>query len=67
MKHPLTAYREKNGLSIAALAARVDCSRQTIWRIENGKRMATMRLIVRLVMETKGAVSANDFMPEQVR
>lgn len=37
-KHPLTRYREKHGLSIAALAQQLECTDVTVWRYETGKR-----------------------------
>ncbi len=40
----LTALRDGNGLSQAALAARSKVDKQTIWRIENGKQGKTRTL-----------------------
>jgi predicted transcriptional regulator len=36
-KHPLTAYRKKNGLSIPDLAKATGASPVTIWRWETGR------------------------------
>lgn len=63
--HPLRAYREKHGLALEALARRVGRTRQSMSRIERGKQKPSLDLIDRLVSETGGAVSADDFLPSR--
>ncbi len=61
-KHPLTIYRENAGLSVAALAALADTSRQSIHRIETGKQTPSLGLVARLLKAADGELEANDFM-----
>ena len=44
-KHPLTAYREANEMTVGELATKLKVSRQTIWRWENEKRRPDDRLL----------------------
>lgn len=44
-KHPITAYRESENLSIGDLAAKLKVSRETVWRWENGKRRPDDKLL----------------------
>lgn len=44
-KHPLTAYREANEMTVGELATLLKVSRQTIWRWENEKRRPDDRLL----------------------
>jgi transcriptional regulator with XRE-family HTH domain len=63
MVHMLRVYRQQNKLSLAAVAAAVGVSKATIGRIEQGLQTPSLELMFRLVNETNGAVTPNDFMP----
>jgi transcriptional regulator with XRE-family HTH domain len=60
--HPLRAYRHRIGESLAAMARRIGTSKATLSRIETGKQNASLGLIVKLKAETKGELSADDFL-----
>ena len=47
-KNKLKEYREKNGLSQEALAAKTSVSRQTIISIEGGKYVPSLELSLKL-------------------
>lgn len=61
-KHPLTAYREKHGVSMEALAAIARTSRQTIFRIERFEQNPSIGLISKIIRATDGAIRADDFL-----
>ncbi len=61
MAHPLKDYREANGLTLEALAARVGVSAATLSRIEAGENLPSMSLVGRLKAET--GISADLFLP----
>jgi transcriptional regulator with XRE-family HTH domain len=63
MVHRLRIYRQQNKLSLAAVAAAVGVTKATIGRIEQGLQTPSLELMFRLVNETNGAVTPNDFMP----
>jgi transcriptional regulator with XRE-family HTH domain len=63
--HPLRAYRQRIGESLAALAERVGTSKATLSRIETGKQNASLTLIAKLKAEAKGQLSADDFLHEE--
>jgi transcriptional regulator with XRE-family HTH domain len=63
MAHPLKAYREANGLTLEALAARVGVSAPTISRIETGENLPSMALLGRLKAAT--GISADEFLPTE--
>jgi transcriptional regulator with XRE-family HTH domain len=63
MVHRLRIYRQQNKLSLAAVAAAVGVTKATIGRIEQGLQTPSLELMFRLVNETHGAVTPNDFMP----
>lgn len=60
--HPLRAYRRSLGESLAALARRIGTSKATLSRIETGKQNASLGLIAKLKAESKGQLSADDFL-----
>jgi transcriptional regulator with XRE-family HTH domain len=61
MVHRLRIFRHQNHLSLAAVAASVGVSKATIGRIEQGLQTPSLELMFRLVNETNGAVTPNDF------
>lgn len=65
MKHALTRFRERRGLSMAELARMAETSRQTIHRIENGDQWPSRDLMAKLKEVTGGAVTADDFLPTE--
>lgn len=62
MVHPLKAYRDREQVTAASLAARAGTSRQTIHRIESGQFAPSLDLLARIVTATDGSVSADDFL-----
>jgi len=58
--HPLAKFRARTGLSQAALAERVGCTRWMINRIEVGARRPSINLLQRLAAET--GVSTDDIL-----
>lgn len=60
--HPLTAYREANNLTKAALAELLDVSRASITRWEAGKRKPDRDELVKITHRT--GISARDLRPD---
>lgn len=58
-RHPLRAYRERNGLSLAAMAARIATAPSTLLRIEAGQNHASYELMTRIFDATAGTVTPN--------
>lgn len=65
VRHPLRAYRVEQQISLQALADAVGVTKPTMSRIERGKQKPSLDLIDRLVSETGGAVTADDFLPSR--
>lgn len=65
IKHPLTVYRERNSLTLKELASHVGVTPSTVWRWENRERAPRGRDVVKLIAATGGAVTANDFLPQE--
>lgn len=67
--HPLTAYRQRNGLTLAAFAAKVKppTTQATISRIESGSRQPTLTLLRQIVEATGREVTANDIVDFHTR
>jgi transcriptional regulator with XRE-family HTH domain len=59
--HPLTAYRKRADLTLEAFAARVGTTKSWLSRIEAHLVMPSTSLIERMVRESGGELSANDF------
>lgn len=59
----LREYRLSKGLSQDDVAKAVGVQKAMISRIEQGKRVASMGLVSRLVEWSKGELKADDFMP----
>ena len=64
-EHALLAYRRKTGLTLEALAERARTSRSMLSRVEQRKALPSLGLVSRLVAATGGAVSADDFLPNE--
>lgn len=62
--HPLRHYREKQGLSLDQLGARLRVSAATISRIEHRKQGVTLDLALRIEAETNSAVKPADLLIE---
>ncbi len=58
--HPLKQYLSDVQESVADFSARVGASRQTLYRIINGRQLPKPALARRIVEATGGAVSLND-------
>lgn len=61
----LREYRIEAGISQQAFADAVGVRKGTISRIENGTRVPSFSLLSRIVAQTNGRVTPNDFLPEQ--
>jgi Predicted transcriptional regulators len=61
MKHPLRTYRERFGVTLSDLSARVGCSVATLSRIEHGRRVPSLDLMRRIAEGTNNAITPNDF------
>lgn len=62
-KHPLTTFREKNGLSLVEMAERIDVTAPTVSRWENWQRTPRRDQMIKISVATRGVVTANDFFP----
>lgn len=60
MAHPLREFRDRNGLRLEDLAARVGASISMLSRIEAGRARPSFKLLKRLVEET--GTSADEFL-----
>lgn len=60
--HPLKAYRDRNGISLAKLAEAAGTTRQSLFRIEAGTQSPTLEMMARICAATDNEVTANDFM-----
>lgn len=63
----LREYRQAQGLSQEEFAKGVRVRKATISRIENGQRVPSVGLISRICEFSKGALTANDFVPSVQR
>ena len=64
IRHPVTAYRERHGLSLSQLAQRCEppMHKTQIYRIENGLRKPSFDQIVALVAACENAFTADDLI-----
>lgn len=60
--HPLTRYRQKYSLTLAAFAALVPTTKSTISRIESGYRQPGFALLRAIVAATRGELTADDII-----
>lgn len=60
--HPLTRYRQKHSLTLAAFAALVPTTKGTISRIESGHRQPGFALLRAIVAATRGELTADDLV-----
>jgi transcriptional regulator with XRE-family HTH domain len=60
--HPLTLYRQRHKLTLAAFAALAGTTQATISRIEGGTRLPRQAMLRRLVEATGREVTADDIM-----
>jgi DNA-binding XRE family transcriptional regulator len=68
MNHPLTAARKSAGLSQQALADLVECDRQTILRIENGRQTPSLGMVSKITTALRAnnvELSADAFLGER--
>jgi transcriptional regulator with XRE-family HTH domain len=61
----LDQYLSHIGVSDAEFGARIGRSRSAISRLRRGKTTPDWNTVSRIVVATNGAVTANDFLPEQ--
>jgi transcriptional regulator with XRE-family HTH domain len=61
-RHPLTRYRQRHGLTLAAFAKLVGTTKGTISRIETGTREPAVSLLRQIVAATRHEVSADDII-----
>jgi transcriptional regulator with XRE-family HTH domain len=60
----LPDYRKKHGVTLAAMAAKVECSIAQLSRIESGKSRASIELAGRIEAATDHEVSVADLRPD---
>lgn len=60
--HPLRQYRERNDVTLEALALQADISAPSLSRIETWQQTPSLATIARLIMASGGELCANDFM-----
>jgi len=58
----LSEWLQKHGVSQDEFADRIKCDRTSVTRYVNGRRMPRREVLARIVAETSGAVTANDFL-----
>lgn len=63
----LASYLEREKISDSAFAARIGVSRQALWRYKSGDRRPEWALLEKIVAETCGAVTPNDFLPNAIQ
>lgn len=63
MDHPLRSYLDRTGLTLEKFGASVGVAQSTLSRIIHRRHMPSMALVARIALATKGALSANDFLP----
>lgn len=63
MTHALTRYREANGLTMDAFAARLSVNKGQVWKWENGAIPRPPQMS-KIVDATEGVVTANDWYAE---
>jgi 2-dehydro-3-deoxyphosphooctonate aldolase (KDO 8-P synthase) len=61
--HPLTVWRKRNGRTLVALAAELDCAPSHLSQIESRKTNPSVALIARLRSVSGGKLAAEDFLP----
>lgn len=63
MTHPLTKWRERNGVGCAELARRLKCNRRTVYRYEAGEIRPSDEQRVLIEEITDGAVPYASWRP----
>jgi transcriptional regulator with XRE-family HTH domain len=63
MEHPLRTYRRKVGATQRQLAERLGISLPSLCRLEKNQQWPSRDLMGRIVTETGGFVSPEDFLP----
>lgn len=66
MTHALTSYREANGLTLDAFAAKIGAAKSMVWKWENGKAVPRHAYMQKIITETGGAVTPNDWYQRAV-
>lgn len=61
MAHALTSYRKEHQLTVDAFAARIGASKSMVSKWENGKAVPRPAYMQKIIAETGGAVTANDW------
>lgn len=63
MKHPLTEWREQNGVGPTEFARRLKCNRRTVYRYETGEIRPSDDIRIRIEELTQGAVPYEAWRP----
>ena len=61
-KNALKSYRQRNSISLDAIAAMLGCSKATVSRIENGKQNISSELLLKICEVTNNQVTPNDLL-----
>lgn len=59
----LRTFLDQSGTSVARFAERIGVHPQAVHRYLNGERIPRLKVMIRIIHETKGEVSADDFLP----
>jgi transcriptional regulator with XRE-family HTH domain len=57
----LSSYLKKSGVTAAEFAKRIGVDKTTVYRYIRGERIPNRDALSRIMEETEGAVTANDF------
>lgn len=61
MKHALTEYRERHGLTLQEFGSRIGVGKAAVWKWEAGS-LPRKEMLVRIVEATGGEVTLADFI-----
>lgn len=61
--HPLRVWRKTNQITLEQLSSAVGVTRATLSRIERYRHLPSFGLVVRVIDETGGKLTADDFVP----
>ena len=59
----LTNFLSENGITAAQIAAKIGVTEKAVSHWINGVRTPRPEQMVKIIEETRGAVTANDFLP----
>lgn len=61
MDHALTSYRNSEDLTLEAFAGKIGASKGMVWKWENGQAIPRPPYMQKIVEETGGKVTPNDW------